>query len=104
MKDKLSLEELIGEMDYLISVSRKSKQTSSPIGKHHVPMLKAIRSILIPVPKEKLGELVDEWASDLFESIWVSPECLGSDELANKHFTLWGNKLLKEYNKLKEGE
>ena len=58
---KLSREELITEMDYLISISRKSKQKSSPLGKHHVPMLKAIKSLLTPIPDDKLKEFIDEW-------------------------------------------
>ena len=96
MKDKLSLEELIGEMDYLISVSRKSKQTSSPIGKHHVPMLKAIRSILIPVPKEKLGELVEFWSDKIADDIVMQkPGCFSMDENILKD-------MLQAYDRLKE--
>lgn len=37
---------MIDELNYLISISKKSKQISSPIGDHHVPMLRAIKKLL----------------------------------------------------------
>ena len=43
---EITKDDLIAEMDYLISISRKSKQKSSPIGDHHIPILKAIRKII----------------------------------------------------------
>ena len=51
--DEVEDDEMIPEMDYLISISSKSKQISSPIGDHHVPVLRKIRRFL----KEKKNEL-----------------------------------------------